>query len=141
MATLDYFLFLSGETCTMKRILVIDDDHGILDVVRLFLESKGYEVFTASQGDNAVNNAVSCCPQVILLDVYLKDSNGVEICHRLKANPLTRNIPVIMFSGEVSDHLILRKCAAEDFIEKPYDEKTLVAKIEALLDGPKELSV
>lgn len=117
----------------MKRILVIDDDVDTLDAIKMFLELKGYEVSTSSKGEDAVNNVVDYCPQMILLDVYLKGSNGVEICNRLKSSSLTRHIPIIMFSAESNDYLILRKCAADDFIEKPIDENILLTKIERQL--------
>lgn len=117
----------------MKRILVVDDNADILDVVRIFLESNGYEVSTISKGDNILNEVVNYSPQVILLDVYLRGSNGVEICNQLKSNSSTRHIPVIMFSAQTNDYLILRKCAADDFIPKPFDEKILIEKISNLL--------
>lgn len=120
----------------MKRILVVDDDVDTLSAVKFFLESNGYEVLTSSQGEDAVNHVVDYCPQIILLDVYLKGSNGVEICNRLKSSSLTRHIPIIMFSAETNNYLILRKCAADDFIEKPIDENTLLSKIENQLNAP-----
>ena len=124
----------------MKRILVVDDNSDILDVVRIFLESNGFEVFTINNGDNILNDVVNHSPQIILLDVYLRGSNGVEICNHLKSNASTRHIPIIMFSAQTTDYLILRKCAADDFIEKPFDEKILVEKINHLLNthNPKD---
>ena len=117
----------------MKRILVVDDNADILDIVRIFLERNGYEVLTINKGDDILNNVVNYSPQIILLDVYLRGSNGVEICNQLKANASTRHIPIIMFSAQTNDYLILRKCAADDFISKPFDENVLVEKIDRLL--------
>ena len=117
----------------MKRILVLDDNADILDVVRIFLETNGYEVLTISRADDILNDVVNYSPQIILLDVYLRGSNGVEICNQLKANSSTRHIPIMMFSAGANDYLILRKCAADDFIEKPFDEKILLGKIDHLL--------
>lgn len=123
----------------MKRILVVDDNADILDVVRIFLESNGFEVFTISNGDNILTDIANYSPQIILLDVYLRGANGVEICNNLKSNSSSRHIPIIMFSAQTTDYLILRKCAADDFIEKPFDEKILVEKINHLLEqGPKD---
>jgi response regulator RpfG family c-di-GMP phosphodiesterase len=70
--------------------------------------------------------------------VYLKGSNGVEICNQLKADPSTRNIPIIMSSAYASDYLILRKCAAEDFISKPIDMDILITKINQQINTSKE---
>ena len=117
----------------MKRILVLDDNADILDVVRIFLETNGYEVLTISRADDILNDVVNYSPQIILLDVYLRGSNGVEICNQLKANSSTRHIPIMMFSAGANDYLILRKCAADDFIAKPFDEKILIEKIDHLL--------
>lgn len=118
----------------MKRILVIDDNAEILNVVKLILETKGYEVITSGKGEETTTDVVKYAPQLILLDVYLKGSNGVEICNQLKSNTLTRHIPVIMFSAQVNDYLVSRKCAPDDFIEKPFDINLLLEKIASLLN-------
>lgn len=116
-----------------KRILVVDDNIDILDVVRMFLESNGFDVRTISKGESIAHEVETFSPDLMLLDVYLRGSNGVEICNHLKGNPTTRHIPIIMFSASTNDYLILRKCAADDFIPKPFDEKVLVEKINNLL--------
>ena len=117
----------------MNRILVIDDNAEILNVVKLILELHGYEVLTSGKGEETENDVIKYSPQLILCDVYLKGSNGVEICNQLKSNKLTRNIPIIMFSAQVNDYLVFRKCAADDFIAKPFDNTVLLQKIEHLL--------
>lgn len=121
----------------MKRIMVIDDNLEILSVVKAILEMHGYEVITSGKGEEAKNEVVKHSPQLILLDVYLKGSNGVEICNQLKSDKLTRHIPVIMFSAQTTDYLVLRKCAADDFIEKPFDNNVLVKKVDHLLNTAK----
>jgi DNA-binding response OmpR family regulator len=120
----------------MKRILVVDDNADILAVVKIFLERNGFEVLAVSKGDDILNDIVNYSPQIILLDVYLRGSNGVEICNNLKSNSSTKHIPIIMFSAQTNDYLILRKCAADDFIAKPFDEKILIEKISNLLKTP-----
>ena len=117
----------------MKRILIIDDDFDTLQLLKFFLESNGFEVITSSDGKIEVNEIASYSPQTIILDVYLKGGNGVEICNQLKSNSSTRNIPIIMSSAQTTDYLILRKCAAEDFISKPIDTNNLMAKIDHLI--------
>jgi len=123
-----------------KRILVVDDNTDILEVVRVFLESNGFEIRAISTGDNIQNEVQTFSPDLMLLDVYLRGSNGVEICNKLKGQSSTRHIPVIMFSASTNDYLILRKCAADDFLPKPFDGKVLVEKINNLLrtDSPTE---
>lgn len=122
----------------MNRILIIDDDSDTLEVLKFFLESNGFEVITSSDGKLGVNEVVSYSPQAILLDVYLKGGNGVEICNQLKSNSLTRHIPIIMSSAQTNDYLILRKCAAEDFISKPIDTDKLIKKINQLINVSQE---
>ncbi len=117
----------------MNRILIVDDEADSLYNIKLLLEMKGYEVFTSSRGEETLSHVVDFCPQIILLDVYLRGSNGVEICNRLKSSSLTRHIPIIMYSAESNGYLILRKCAADDFVSKPFDEKILLPVIEHLL--------
>lgn len=116
-----------------KRILVVDDNIDILEVVKAFLETSGFDVRTTSTGDSILHEVQTYSPDLMLLDVYLRGSNGVEMCNQLKGNSSTRQIPIILFSASTNDYLILRKCAADDFIPKPFDEKVLVEKINNLL--------
>lgn len=122
----------------MKRILVIDDDIDTLQLIKIFLEANNFEVFTFSNGEITITEILSHSPDVILLDVYLKGSNGVEICNQLKGDSLTRHIPIIMLSAQTTDYLILRKCAAEDFISKPINMDELIARIDKQIKASEE---
>lgn len=114
----------------MKRILVVDDNVEILEIVEIILKKHGYEILKSPRGEDTLNNIESFSPQVILLDVFLGKVNGIDICKELKANPLTQHIPIIMFSAHSNQKLIFEKCKADDFIAKPFDINNLVAKIE-----------
>lgn len=73
----------------MKRLLVIDDNAEILSAIKVILEINGYEVLTSGKGEDTRNDVIKYSPQLILLDVYLRGCNGVEICNELKSNKLT----------------------------------------------------
>lgn len=118
----------------MKRVLVVDDNLDILNLVQLILTNNGFEVMTSPKGGDVFINTETFAPQVILLDVYLSGFDGRDICKSLKQNDKTRNIPVIMFSAHCkSDDII--DCKADDFIAKPFDVNELVNKITLSADN------
>ena len=114
----------------MKRILIVDDNVDILELVEIILDKHGYEILKSPKGEDTIKNVETFSPQVILLDVYLGSVNGTDICTELKANPLTQHIPIIMFSAHSNKKLIFEKCKADDFIAKPFAIYNLVDKIE-----------
>jgi len=110
----------------MKKILVVDDDASILEVVQIALESEGYHVqtITSSHGLQKLTNDR---PDLILLDMLLGGEDGRNICLRLKSNEETRHIPVIILSAHSDASEVADTSGADDFLEKPFD-------IDALLD-------
>jgi two-component system cell cycle response regulator DivK len=113
----------------MKRVLVIDDNLDILQLVKMILKSHGFEVLASPRGEDVVLHAENFSPQVILLDVFLSGYDGREICRELKSDPKTKDIPVIMFSAHTKNEEIIRECKADDFIAKPFEVKELVQKV------------
>ena len=113
----------------MKRVLVIDDNLDILQPVQLILKSHGFEVLASPRGEDVVLHTENFSPQVILLDVFLSGHDGREICRELKANPRTKDIPVIMFSAHTRSDEIIGECNADDFIAKPFEVNELVQKV------------
>ncbi|WP_207421025.1 response regulator [Desertivirga brevis] len=116
-----------------KRILVIDDDNSILDVVKESLEYLDYEVETNSTGENVFRLIEEYKPDLILLDYLLNGINGGEFCHQIKTNPTTAHIPVIMMSGFPKVFLSLGDYKSDYFITKPFDLTELSDKISACL--------
>lgn len=114
----------------MPRILIIDDDKDLLMIVKSFLIKKGYDVVIFSDWTLASEYLLTSIPQVILLDVFLSDLDGLEVCKRLKSSPYTRHIPVIMLSGypKVAETAIY-EFGADDFIAKPFEVSELINKI------------
>ena len=113
----------------MKRILVVDDDKDILNILKLILQMNGFEVMVTPNGEEALSKSLSYSPQLVLLDVFLSGSDGRDICNVLKQNPLTKDIPVVIFSAHSNLEDVLKVCGADDFISKPFDINELVKKI------------
>jgi DNA-binding response OmpR family regulator len=114
----------------MDRILVVDDNVDILQVVKAILETHGFEVLTTPRAEETFEKTETYQPQLILMDVYLSSGlDGREICKALKQNAKTKDIPVIMFSAQTREEEVLRVCKADDFLGKPFAMKDLLSKI------------
>jgi DNA-binding response OmpR family regulator len=111
-----------------KKILVIDDDAGIRDVINLVLSDAGYEVIELDNGHYVLETVLTIQPDLILLDIMLGDKDGRDICKSLKDNPDTSRIPIIMISASHGVHTVHESCNANDYIAKPFD-------IDDLLNG------
>jgi len=111
----------------MQRILAVDDDKDILEVLEFILEDSGYNVRTLSEGRNLLAEIKNYDPDLILLDVMLGGLDGRELCREIKTNAETRHIPVILFSaGHNIARLIHQQFAPNAFLEKPFDISTLL---------------
>lgn len=114
-----------------KKILVLDDDDDILEVISFVLVDNGYEVKTLNCGDTVFEDIKSFQPDLILMDVMLAGLDGRSICKSIKENHLTYFVPVILISGthDLAKSLLLPG-APNDFVAKPFDLDHLLAKIE-----------
>lgn len=113
-----------------KRILAIDDNLAILDVLKEILSFEGYEVVTKSDGVEALDTVEKVHPDLILLDVMLNDIDGREICRALKNHRSFNGIPVIMLSATHDlIETINQPGAPDDFIAKPFDIYYLISKV------------
>jgi DNA-binding response OmpR family regulator len=119
---------------TMPRILAVDDDRDILEVLQYILEDSGYEVETLSDGHYLFDKIKANAPDLILLDVMLGNMDGRQLCKDVKANCETQDIPVILISASHNvSQPFHRDGAPDDFIAKPFDIKTLLNSIEKQL--------
>jgi DNA-binding response OmpR family regulator len=118
----------------MSRILAVDDDRDILEVLQFILEDSGYEVETLSDGHQLFDKIKQQIPDLILLDIMLGNMDGRDLCKNVKLQNDTHNIPVIMISAShnVSD-VLKQDCAPDDFIAKPFDINNLLNKIKRQL--------
>jgi DNA-binding response OmpR family regulator len=125
----------------MPRILIVDDDKALLEVVQSLLIKKGFEVEAHSNWDDADRSIDGFQPQLILLDVFLSGVDGLEICRKLKASPRTSSIPVIIFSGypRVAETVIY-EYGADEFITKPFEVEDLIDKIHYVISKRSEVA-
>lgn len=115
---------------TSKKILIIDDDVAILEVMKIILEDKGYHVITTPTGDNIEEKVQDLSPNIILLDFWLAGIDGHYIAKQLKSKVSTKHIPVIMVSANHDPKKIAIEVGADDFLEKPFDIDDLVNIVE-----------
>jgi CheY-like chemotaxis protein len=115
-----------------KTILVADDDPAILDAIGMLLEMEGYAVITAVDGE-AVEQAKSALPDLILLDIWMSGQDGRDICHHLKNLDHTKNIPVILISANRDAEKIALQCGADGFLAKPFDIDDLLQRVQEQL--------
>jgi DNA-binding response OmpR family regulator len=118
----------------MSRILAVDDDHDILEVLQYILEDSGYEVEILSDGTKLFEQIKLHMPDLILLDIMLGNADGRDLCKSVKLQIDTHDIPVIMISASHNLSDVLKQdCAPDDFIAKPFDINTLLSKIKRAL--------
>ncbi|SFR14450.1 response regulator transcription factor [Desulfoscipio geothermicus] len=119
----------------MPRILVVDDEKNIVELIKFNLEREGFQVLTAYDGQEAVRQAQEMNPDLIILDVMLPIMDGLEVCRRLNRNTATRNIPIIMLSakGDELDKILGLEIGADDYVTKPFSPRELVARVKARL--------
>lgn len=119
----------------MKKILVVDDEAMIREMVKARLEANNYEVITAADGQEALDKARKENPDLIILDLMLPKIDGFRVCGLLKVDARYRNIPVIMFTARAqdSDMQLGKEVGADAYVTKPFDSKILLGKIEELL--------
>lgn len=114
------------------KILIVDDDRNICELLRLYLEKEGYETTLAYDGQQALEVFADAKPNLVLLDVMMPRMDGWETCRRIRA---LGNVPVIMLTakGETFDKVLGLELGADDYIVKPFDTKEVVARIKAVL--------
>jgi len=123
-----------------KKILAVDDEADILMLLRHNLTIAGFEFIEAADGPTAIEKTKAAAPDLILLDVMLPDMDGNEVLKRLKADPHTRRIPVLMLTakGEEIDRVLGFEFGADDYIVKPFSPRELVLRIRAVLRKGRE---
>jgi two-component system phosphate regulon response regulator PhoB len=117
------------------KVLVVDDEEDLLELLRFNLSKEGYQVSCAASGGEALKSVRADPPDVILLDLMLPDMDGLEVARRLRSDPDTRNVPIVMLTakGEESDIVTGLELGADDYVTKPFSRKVRVARLRAVL--------
>ena len=115
-----------------QRILIVDDDNNIAELISLYLVKECYETLIVNDGESALEQITEFGPDLMLLDIMLPGIDGYEVCRRVRT---TSELPIIMLSakGETFDKVLGLQLGADDYIEKPFDSKEMVARVKAVL--------
>ena len=126
---------------TSARLLIVEDDVDISNMLRIFFSSKGYEIDLAPTGKDALEKTRQVMPHLIVLDIMLPDIDGYEVCRTLRTNARTSHIPVIFLTqkDERSDRLQGLELGVDDYITKPFDPDDLVAVVRGRLRRAEQL--
>lgn len=124
-----------------QKILVIEDETDIRELIHFHLFKENYEVVLAGDGEEGLNKAIETNPDLILLDLMLPKLDGISVCGRLRGNESTQEIPVVMLTAKGSEEDIVRglEVGADDYITKPFSPKVLLARVKAVLRRKREL--
>lgn len=133
-----------------KRILVVDDESDVTDLVAYHLKAKGFTVETLNDPNSSIGTARSFMPDLVILDVMMPDLNGIQICRMLRADPKLKSVPVVFLTAkaEEGDRIQGLETGADDYICKPFSNKELVLRVQTILrrlggpdaDLPKKLT-
>ena len=125
-----------------QRILIVEDEEAIVEVVSRTLRRHGYETASAADGDRALEMAFSLRPDLVILDLMLPKMDGWEVCRRLKADRQTASVPVLMLTARREERDVVEglEIGADDYMKKPFSLAELAARVKALLrrSGPEE---
>ncbi len=118
-----------------NKILVVDDEADILNLLDYTLSRAGFDVLTARDGPEALEMAISKAPSLIVLDIMLPDMDGTDVLKRLKDREVTRQIPVIMLTakGDEIDKIVGLELGAEDYVTKPFSPREFILRVKAVL--------
>ena len=124
------------ETTTMAtKVLIVDDEKDLLDLVRYHLEKDGFQCLQASDGLTALRLAREQRPGLLILDLMLPGLDGLDICRQLRRDPMTASLPIIMLTAKAAevDRVVGLEVGADDYMVKPFSPRELVARVKAIL--------
>jgi phosphate regulon transcriptional regulator PhoB len=123
------------EAAIGKTILVVEDEHDVVDLLSLNLRKAGFKVLTAAEGASGLQKAREDKPDFIILDLMLPKMPGLEVCRTLKSNPATRHIPIMMLTAKAEeiDRIVGLEFGADDYVTKPFSPREVVLRIRAIL--------
>ena len=113
-----------------KKILLLDDNKDLVQILQIILKGQGYQTITALSVEEALIKLKVHQPSLILMDVFICDEDGREFCNKLKMNPETEHIRIIMMSGADPSIGLMNHINADDFMQKPFDYNDLLVRVE-----------
>jgi DNA-binding response OmpR family regulator len=118
-----------------KKVLIVEDEKDIQQLVKLYLEKEGFRVYVAGTGPEALRLIKSEKPDLMVLDLMLPEIDGIEVCKRVRGTSETATLPIIMLTAkaEEADTIVGLELGADDYVTKPFSPKSLVARVKALL--------
>jgi len=116
------------------RILVVEDERDVRDMIRIHLKAAGFDVLEAHNGAEGLAIAKQDLPAVIILDLMMPEMSGVEVCRALRRNPTTSRIPILMLTAKSTedDKVVGFECGADDYVTKPFSPRELVLRVRAV---------
>ena len=119
----------------MQKVLIVDDEHNIRNILDFSLNAEGFEVISATNGEDAFNSAVKEQPDLVILDVMMPKGDGFETCRRIKQDNRTANIPVILLTARTTreDRERGQEVGADGYITKPFSPGRLIESVQSLL--------
>jgi DNA-binding response OmpR family regulator len=118
----------------MKKVLVIDDDPDIGRMLKMLLEYKGYTVTVLERTEQATEILCNNVIDLVIMDMLLSGTNGIDVCTHFKKNSTISHIPVLMISAHPDAKKICLEAGADDFISKPFDMQQILLKVETLIN-------
>ena len=123
-----------------RRLLLVEDEPSVVKMVKKKLEVEGFEVLVAVDGREAMTKTQAKRPDLIILDVMLPHVSGFEVCDKLKKDPQSRDIPIIIYTGKgkEGDEKLCQELGADAYVNKLEGTTTLIERVHALLGGPRK---
>jgi phosphate regulon transcriptional regulator PhoB len=118
-----------------SRVLIVEDEPDIRELVVHHLKREGYQVSAAASGEEALRQVQAAPPDLVLLDLMMPAMNGLEVCRRLRQDPVTASLPIVMLTakGDEVDRVVGLEIGADDYVVKPFSPKELLARVRAVL--------
>lgn len=129
-----YFCQAKISMSIVKKILIADDEPDILEIIQFNLQAEGYEVFTAKNGNEAIDEAKKHHPDLIILDIMMPGKNGIDVCNILRLQPTYKETLIVFLSALSDEGTEIRglEMGADDYLTKPISPKVLISKVNAL---------
>lgn len=123
------------ESMPQPRILIVEDERGLVQTLNWYFSREGYETIIANDGQEGLRKAQTTAPDIVLLDLMLPGMNGLDVCRELRSGDRTKDIPIIMLTAkaEETDQIVGFSMGADDYVTKPFSNKVLLQRVKALL--------